>query len=63
MTDLKNNEITPNNPDTDILDDMPTANESGQEGKNSKKLKVVLFIFIGVVLQQRVNCGTEYSIF
>ena len=50
MTDLKNNEITPNNPDTDILDDMPTANESGQEGKNSKKLKVVLFIFIGVVI-------------
>ncbi|MEX5289053.1 hypothetical protein, partial [Acinetobacter towneri] len=48
--DLKNNEITPNNPDTDILDDMPTANESGQEGKNSKKLKVVLFIFIGVVI-------------
>lgn len=50
MTDLNKNEIKPNNPDTEFLDDMPTANEGGQEGKNSKKLKIVLIIFVAIVL-------------
>lgn len=49
MTDLNKNEIKPT-PEIEALDDIPTANASGQEGKNSKKLKVILFIFTGVVI-------------
>ncbi len=51
MSDLKTNEITPiDAKETDILDDLPTANESGRENKNGKKLKVVLLIFVGIII-------------